>query len=103
MRRQHGLATPLLTNGELILDPTTREVTYDGQVQILSAREYALLYEFLLRPGAILSRNELEERLYGWNEEVASNAIEFLIHGIRKKLHKSVIKNIRGLGWMVSK
>jgi two-component system OmpR family response regulator len=61
------------------------------------------LQSLLLRPGAILSRGELENRLYGWNEEVESNAVEFLIHALRKKLGTEIIKNVRGVGWMVSK
>jgi two-component system OmpR family response regulator len=68
---------------------------------LLSAREFALLHALLLRPGAILTRGELEERIYGWNEEVESNAVDFLIHAVRKKLGAAVIKNIRGAGWMV--
>ncbi len=62
-----------------------------------------MLHALLLRPGAILARAELEERIYGWNEEVESNAVDFLIHGVRKKLGASVIKNVRGAGWMVEK
>jgi two-component system OmpR family response regulator len=69
----------------------------------LSNREFALLQALLIRPGAILSRSELEDRIYGWGEEVDSNAVEFLIHVLRKKLGSEVIKNIRGVGWMVSK
>ena len=67
----------------------------------LSAREFALLQALMLRPGAILSRTELEERIYGWGHEVASNAVEFLIHALRKKLGAQAIKNVRGVGWMV--
>jgi two-component system OmpR family response regulator len=75
-----------------------------GDVQVLlTAREFALLQALLLRPGAILSRAQLEERLYGWNEAVESNTIDFLIHGIRKKLGAEVIKNVRGAGWMVAR
>ena len=103
IRRQAGNATPIMTNGTLSLDPSTREVTVDGTITRLSAREFSLLHALLLRPGAILSRQELENRLYGWNEEVESNAVEFLIHSIRKKLGATSIKNVRGLGWMVSK
>ncbi|GJL77736.1 MAG: DNA-binding response regulator [Nitrospinaceae bacterium] len=103
VRRNHGLADPLLSNGDISLNPATREATRDKQSHVLSAREYALLDALLLRPGAILARDVLEERIYGWNEEVASNAVEFIIHGLRKKLGKDVIKNVRGLGWMVSK
>lgn len=103
VRRKNGIADPLLSNGDVSLNPATREVTRNNQLIVSSAREYALLYALLLRPGTILSRDDLEERIYGWNEEVASNAIEFIIHGLRKKLGKDVIKNVRGLGWMVSK
>ncbi len=103
VRRNHGSANPLLTNDILTLDPASRDVTRDGKIHSLSSREYALLHALMLRPGSILSRSELEERIYGWNEEVASNAIEFIIHGLRKKLGKDAIKNVRGLGWMVSK
>jgi two-component system OmpR family response regulator len=70
---------------------------------ILSAREFALLHALLLHPGRILTRGQLEEHLYGWSEEVESNAVDFLIHGVRKKLGAEVIKNVRGAGWMVEK
>lgn len=103
VRRKAGNANPLMGNGALFLDPSTREVTADGVATRLSAREFSLLRALLLRPGAILSRQELEDRIYGWNEEVESNAVEFLIHSIRKKLGAASIKNVRGLGWMVSK
>ena len=69
----------------------------------LSSREFALLQALLIRPGAILSRSELEDRIYGWGNEVESNAVEFLIHALRRKLGNHVIKNVRGMGWMVSK
>ena len=101
LRRRSGHATPVLSNGTITLNPATREVSANGQVTRLSAREYALLYSLLLQPGTILSRQELEEKLYGWNEEVESNAVEVVIHGIRKKLGSNVIKNVRGLGWLV--
>ena len=103
IRRHGGQATPTLSNGKLSLDPTTHEARCGDVVEILSAREFALLQALLLRPGAILSRTELEERLYGWNEEVESNAVDFLIHGVRKKLGAHSIKNVRGAGWMVEK
>lgn len=102
-RRRAGGAQPLLGNGRLSLDPATREASFEGQSVRLSAREFSLLHALLLRPGAILSRGELEERIYGWNEEVESNAVEFLIHSVRKKLGSEVIKNVRGLGWLVDK
>jgi two-component system OmpR family response regulator len=102
-RRRGGQAAPLLTNGALTLDPATREARYGEASCSLTAREFSLLQSLLMRPGAILSRAELEERVYGWNEEVESNAIEFLIHGVRRKLGTSAIKNVRGVGWMVSR
>jgi len=103
IRRKGGTTGPLLSNGVLRLDPATREAGVGGTSVRLSSREFALLQALLLRPGAILSRSELEDRLYGWGEEVESNAVEFFIHSLRKKLGSSAIKNVRGLGWMVSK
>lgn len=103
-RRKGGTAAPLLGNGDLLLDPATREARCgDAAAVRLSNREFALLRALLQRPGAILSRAELEERIYGWGEEVESNAVEFLIHALRKKLGSQAIRNVRGVGWMVSK
>ena len=101
IRRQGGQAGPVLSNGMLSLDPATREARRGDAVHLLSAREFALLHALLLRPGAILTRSELEERIYGWNEEVESNAVDFLIHGVRRKLGADAIRNVRGAGWMV--
>lgn len=103
IRRHGGQATPMLSNGIISLDPATREVRRGHVAEVLSAREFALLHALLLRPGRILTRTELEERIYGWNEEVESNAVDFLIHGVRKKLGADAIKNVRGAGWMVEK
>jgi len=103
IRRQGGQSAPVLSNGALSLDPATHEARYGSLVVLLSAREFALLHALLLHPGMILTRNELESRIYGWNEEVESNAVDFLIHGVRKKLGADVIKNVRGAGWMVDK
>lgn len=103
VRRQGPEVQPVLRNGAVSLDPSNHEVVFQGEQRRLSPREFAVLYEFLRRPGVILSRAELEQRIYGWNEEVESNAIEFLIHGLRKKLDTSVIKNVRGVGWMIPK
>jgi two-component system OmpR family response regulator len=104
LRRKGGNATPLLSNGVVSLDPATREAAInDGALVQLSSREFALLQVLLTRPGAILSRSDLENRIYGWGEEVESNAVEFLIHALRRKLGSEVIKNVRGVGWMVSK
>ena len=103
VRRKAGSGSPLLSNGLLTLDPTTKEATYDERRCRLSAREFSLMQALLLRPGTILSRDELETRIYGWNEEVESNAVEFLIHAVRKKLGSDVIRNVRGMGWMVDR
>jgi two-component system OmpR family response regulator len=103
IRRQGGQAATVLSNGIVTLDPATREAHRGEVAHLLSAREFSLLHALLLRPGAILARAELEERIYGWNEEVESNAVEFLIHGVRKKLGADSIRNVRGAGWMVDK
>ncbi len=103
IRRQGGQGSPVLSNGRLSLNPATHEAQCDEQMHRLSAREFALLHALLLRPGTILSRADLEEQIYGWNEEVESNAIDFLIHSVRRKLGADVIKNIRGAGWMVDR
>ena len=104
LRRKGGIASPNFTNGIVSLDPATREATVNaGEPVQLSGREFALLQALLVRPGAILSRSDLEDRIYGWGEEVESNAVDFLIHALRKKLGSEVIKNVRGVGWMVSK
>jgi two-component system OmpR family response regulator len=104
LRRKGGNATPVFSNGMVSLDPATKEASVKGGSPVLlSNREFSLLQALLVRPGAILSRSELEDRIYGWGEEVESNAVEFLIHALRRKLGSEVIKNIRGLGWMVSK
>jgi two-component system OmpR family response regulator len=104
LRRRGGDGAPVLSNGALTLDPATREASApDVPAVQLTQREFALLQALLLRPGAILSRAELEERIYGWGEEVESNAVEFLIHALRKKLGAAAIKNVRGIGWMVAR
>jgi len=104
MRRKGGHAALLLSNGVVSLDPATKEAVVVGGATVqLSNREFALLQALLVRPGAILSRSDLEDRIYGWGEEVESNAVEFLIHALRKKLGSDVIRNVRGVGWLVSK
>jgi len=103
LRRPGSGAVPLLSNGVISLDPATHEVRHDEVTCRLTAREFALLRALLTRPGAILSRGDLERQIYGWNEEVESNAIEFLIHAIRKKIGPTAIRNVRGVGWMVDR
>jgi two-component system OmpR family response regulator len=102
LRRKGGQAAPLLSNGIISLNPVTHEASKGGLTCQLSAREFSLLQALMLRPGTILTRTQLEGSIYGWNEEVESNAVDFLIHGIRKKLGADAIKNVRGAGWMVA-
>jgi two-component system OmpR family response regulator len=104
LRRKGGTGNPLLCHGGLTLDPATRQAGIHTQPPVqLSRREYALLEALMVRPGAILSRTQLEESIYGWGEEVESNAVEFLIHSLRKKLGSDTIRNVRGVGWMIAK
>ena len=101
MRRRGGRASPLIEHGALTLDPATRAVTLEGHPVSLSGREFALLRALLERPGMPLSRTQLEERLYGWGEEVESNAVEVHIHSLRRKLGAAWIRNVRGVGYLV--
>ncbi|MEO7726283.1 MAG: response regulator transcription factor [Burkholderiales bacterium] len=103
LRRQAGRTESVIQCGELTLNPATRGASYKGRPLTLSAREFALLETLLDRPGAVLSREQLEEKLYGWDEEVESNTVEVYIHSLRKKLGQDFIKNIRGVGYMVPK
>lgn len=105
IRRQGGRGDPVLSNGVITLDPATHEAGLAGKPAtfLLSNREFALLHALMIRPGSILSRHDLEGRIYGWGEEVESNAVEFLIHGLRKKLGSDAIRNVRGAGWLVLK
>jgi two-component system OmpR family response regulator len=102
-RRSSGSAAPVLTNGIIALDPATKLATVAHTEHSLSSREFALLRELLVRPGAVLSRSELEDRIYGWGEEVESNVVEYIIHSLRRKLGSDLIRNVRGLGWMVER
>lgn len=103
VRRHAGRGQPRLSNGLITVDPATREVWLEGNAVSLSTKEYAVLYALLERPGAILSRQQIEDRIYGWNEDVESNAVDVLIHYLRRKLGAAAIKNVRGAGWMVPK
>ncbi|MBA1156349.1 response regulator transcription factor [Microvirga mediterraneensis] len=101
IRRHAGHATSQISSSEIVLDLAAHEVTYKGATQLLPAREFALLQALLERPGTILSRQQLEDALYGWGEEVESNAVDVLIHYIRRKFGNEIIRNVRGVGWMV--
>jgi two-component system, OmpR family, response regulator QseB len=103
LRRQAGRAEPVIEHAGVRLNPATHEASLRGAPLQLSAREFALLAALLDRPGAVLSRDQLEEKLYGWDEEVESNTIEVYIHSLRKKLGTNFIKNVRGVGYMVPK
>jgi DNA-binding response OmpR family regulator len=100
-RRQTGRASPTLEVADLRLDPATREVSRAGRAVLLSAREFALLQALMERPGAILSRAQLEDRLYGWGEELESNAISVFVHQLRRKLGEDLLHTVRGVGYYV--
>jgi len=102
IRRRDGSAHSIIGTSAVQLDLTTREVVVLGERSQLSQREFSLLHALLERPGAILSREQLENRIYGWGEEVSSNAVDVLIHGMRRKLGAETIRNVRGLGWRIA-
>ena len=103
IRRAAGRAEPVYEHKGVSINPATREVAVRGEPVVLSAREWAVLEPLLARPGLVLSRTQLEEKLYGWKDEISSNAIEVYIHGLRRKLGAEVIQNVRGVGYMVPK
>lgn len=102
LRRHAGSGSPILKCGALALDPVRKVVLRDGEVVELSAKEFSVLEALMQRPGAVLSRQQLEESVYGWGEEVGSNAIEVHLHHLRKKLGSGAIRNVRGVGYRVS-
>jgi DNA-binding response OmpR family regulator len=103
LRRHAGVAQSVFEAGALRLDLASHALSYHDATHILPAREFALMRSLIERPGTILSRAQLEERLYGWGEEVESNAIDVLIYSVRRKFDKDIIRNVRGAGWMVLK
>jgi two-component system response regulator QseB len=103
LRRHSGRAAPIVALGDIALDPATHEVRVRDVPVALSGREFALLEALLARPGAVLSRAQLEEKLYGWNEEVGSNAVEVHLHALRRKLPPDTIRNVRGVGWTIAR
>ena len=100
-RRAAGSPSPALRVGSLSLDPATREVRWRGEACTLSRKEFALLHAFMRRPGAVLTRAQLEEALYGWGEEVESNAVEVHLHHLRRKLDPGVVQTLRGVGYVM--
>ena len=102
LRRHAGNATVLRSAGDVVLDPVARRVTRAGTEIALSAREFAILEALMHRPGATLSREQIEESVYGWGSEIGSNAIEVHLHNLRRKLGSDVIRNVRGVGYRVA-
>jgi two-component system response regulator QseB len=102
LRRRNGRGNPVIVYGGITLDPITHQATLRGRPVGLSAKEFALLHALMAVPGAVLSRAKLEEALYGWDEEVGSNAVEVHIHNLRNKLGSHAILNVRGAGYRVS-
>jgi len=100
-RRHAGRAASALEHAGVRLDPATHEVTKHGEAVLLSAREFAVLEALMQRPGALLSRAQLEDRLYGWGEEIESNAVSVYIHQLRRKLGADFIRTMRGVGYFV--
>lgn len=103
LRRREVRPNSLIVHGGLSLDPVSHTVRRGVETVTLTAREFALLRALMERPEAVLSRTQLEERLYGWDESVQSNAIEFLIHGLRRKFGTPIIENVRGVGWRMGR
>ena len=103
IRRSAGRAEPAFEHKGVSLNPATREASLNGQPVSLSPREWAVLEPLLARPGVVLSRTQLEEKLFSWKDDVSSNAVEVYIHGVRKKLGNDIIQTVRGLGYLVPK
>lgn len=103
LRRAAGRAEPVFSYGRISLNPATHEALLDGEPVALSQREWAVLEALIARPGMILSRTQLEEKLYSWKDEISSNAVEVYVHSLRKKLGPDLIRNIRGMGYMIAK
>jgi two-component system OmpR family response regulator/two-component system response regulator QseB len=101
VRRAQGGPAPVLQIGELRLDPAARTVTYRGQRVELQAREFNLLHELMLNAGRVLSREQIEQRLYAWGDEIESNAVEVHVHHLRKKLAPALIRTVRGVGYVM--
>jgi two-component system OmpR family response regulator len=101
LRRAAGRAEPVYEHMGVTINPATREVTVGGQPVVLSSREWSVLEPLIARPGVVLSRTQLEEKIFGWEEGIASNAVEVYVHGLRKKLGVGLIQNVRGVGYLV--
>ncbi len=100
-RRAGGSASAAICVGALCLDPAARLVTWRGEARTLSRKEYSLLHAFMLNAGRVMTREQLEEKLYGWGEEIESNAMEVHLHHLRKKLFPGVVQTLRGVGYLM--
>lgn len=101
VRRAHGQPREALTAQDVVLDPAARSVQQDGKAVALSSREFDLLHALMLNAGRVLSREQLEQQLYSWGQEVESNAIEVHIHYLRRKLGNALIQTVRGVGYIL--
>jgi DNA-binding response OmpR family regulator len=102
VRRAHGQPQECLTAQDVVLDPAAHTVRKGGELVALSSREFDLLHALMLNPGRVLSREQLEQRVYGWGQEVGSNAIEVHVHHVRRKLGTSLVQTVRGIGYMLA-
>ncbi len=102
-RRKQDRAHPIVTYGDASLDPATHTLSYQGRTERLSVKAFSIMQILLENPGVIYSRTQLEEKLYGWHDEVESNAVEVHIHSIRKKFGSDIIVNVRGVGYTFPK
>ncbi|WP_308724693.1 response regulator [Metapseudomonas otitidis] len=101
LRRSTGRATVLIEHAGITLDPSSQQVTYNGQTVVLTPKEYLLLHELLAQPGKVFTRERLTQLLYGWEEEAESNTLEVHIYHLRKKLFSELIRTVRGIGYLV--
>ena len=103
LRRAAGRGDPSIRHRGITLDPVAHTVEREGEPVVLSAHEFSVLEALMQRPGTVLSRAQLEDRLYGWSEGIESNAVEVYVHGLRRKLGNDAIRTLRGVGYFVPK
>lgn len=103
LRRSSGRAQPTINLRGIEIDPSSQQVLFDSKAVILTRREYTLLYEMMSQPGHVFTRDKLQQMLYGWDEDVESNAMEVHIHHLRKKLFPKLIRTLRGIGYVIDK
>lgn len=103
LRRSSGRAQPTISLRGIEIDPSSQSVCYHGDTVALTRREYTLLYEMMSQPGHVFTRDKLQQMLYGWDEDVESNAMEVHIHHLRKKLFPKLIRTLRGIGYVIDK